>query len=926
MNKLISVIFDWVTKGNSVSAFVMWVWLTAIWISVGNAQTVSYEVSSTPTELNNSGEYEVMGEVRITKASVNGTPQTTQASTISFLYSGVAIKNTFIGLLPVNLGTGVIADTGGITVTLSGGFVSSGVAAQVINQVTPTGTNGILILNIPGGLIIGQGDSIRVNGVQTDATRLSPSLDLLCFLQANPSSAHSFNNVSFVRVGRVVDKNPLIITLSPLLEGVAANNYTLEFTGTGGAPPYTWHLVDGILPIGLSLDKITGVLSGAPAVGGFFQFTIKIIDSLNASSTKAFALDVRNILVSAAGLDFGQVPYGQSGTRTVTVTNQGRLPVQIVTGIVGSSAYRFAPANFTLEGGTVQEVTLTFAPQAGDGGNPFLATVSFAIPNITRLVNLYGLAVRGSAVTVESVLPQSGSTVGNTRLRVQGANFIAGTTVTVGGVPLRELNLVNDHVLTGITGPHAAGSVDIVVSTAGGGSAALPSAYIYRELPTVVPVDGALRIPYAVDNDQFRTNLGINNLGQHSADVDILMVDNNGLLLAQRSMTVPPEGLRQINNILRYLEGSTSVTGREVSLILDSKQPIAAWVSQIDMVSIDPSFLLADAGGSSRLLVPSSVASARFATSLMLLNTVGKAGRVNVRVRSSSGEEMFRLSDLMVPGNGFFIVDDLYKGAGIPIGYGPVEIEALDGITLIGVARVFSREHTGAYFQGVEPLVSDTGGKWRINLPYVVDSIEVRSNLGLTNPGSSPTTVSVSLIRPEGVPGGTVNMEVPPFGLVQINNIVRVLTGSSGVTGQEGWLRVESDQPVVAWTAQIDNLSQDGDFAIGQTLGATSWLIPSSVSTVDFKSSLVIVNLDPTAASVEVRAKDVDGLVVGSSTFTLPGNGLLKFSSIRDALGLPGSFGPLEVFSADQRPLLVSSRAYTQQRTGGAFAGLPLRP
>jgi hypothetical protein len=893
---------------------------------MGNAQTVNYDVSSTPTELNSVGEFEVLGEVRITKASVGGAPQSTQASTVSFLYSGIAIKNTFKGLLPVNLGTGLIADTGGIAVTLSGGFVSSGVAAQVFNQVTPTGTNGTLILNIPGGLIIAQGDSIRVNGVQTDATQLSPGVDLVCYLQSTPSSAHSFNNVSSVRVGRVVDRNPLIATPSPLPEEAAAYPYTLAFAGIGGAPPYTWRVVDGALPTGLSLEETTGVLSGAPSAGGTFHFTVRITDSLKASSTKAFSLDVQNIVVSASGLDFGKVPYGQSGARTVTVTNQGRLPVQIATEIVGSSAYSLAPSNFTLEGGTVQEVTITFAPQADDGGSPFLATVSFAIPNITRLVNLYGLAVRGPAITLASVLPQSGSTIGNTRLQVQGTNFITGTTVTVGGVSLRDLNLVNDHVLTGITGPHASGSVDVVVTTAAGGSATLPMAFTYRELPSVVAAKDALRIPYAVDNNQFRTNLGINNLGQQPAEVDILMLDNNGLLLTRRSMTVPPEGLRQINNVIRYLEGATSVTGRETSLILESKQPIAAWVSQIDLVSTDPSFLLAATGGSSHLLVPSSVASARFASSLILLNTAAEAGRVNVRVRSSSGEEMFSLSNLLVPGNGFYYADDLYRRAGIPVGYGPVEVEALDGIKLVCNAHIFSREHTGAYFQGVEPFAPATGRNWRTNLPYVLDTVEVRCNLGLTNPGSSTTTVSVSLIRPEGVPGGTVNVEVPPFGLTQINNIVRVLTGSSGVTGQEGWLRVESDQPVVAWTAQIDNLSQDADFATGQTLGASRWLIPSSVSTLDFRSSLIIVNLDPAAASVEVRAKDVEGLVVGSSTFTLPGNGLLKFSSIRDALGLQGSFGPLEVLSTDQRPLMVTSRAFTRQRTGGAFTGLPLEP
>jgi hypothetical protein len=69
-----------------------------------------------------------------------------------------------------------------------------------------------------------------------------------------------------------------------------------------------------------------------------------------------------------------------------------------------------------------------------------------------------------------------------------------------------------------------------------------------------------------------RTNLGINNVGGVTAAVQISLVDRHGLLIAQTSTTVPPFGMRQINNIVRYLESTSTVTGREGYLILESNR------------------------------------------------------------------------------------------------------------------------------------------------------------------------------------------------------------------------------------------------------------------------------------------------------------------------------------------------------------------
>jgi hypothetical protein len=47
---------------------------------------------------------------------------------------------------------------------------------------------------------------------------------------------------------------------------------------TGGQSPYTYSLVSGTLPGGLTLST-TGILSGTPTVAGTFSFTIQVTDS-----------------------------------------------------------------------------------------------------------------------------------------------------------------------------------------------------------------------------------------------------------------------------------------------------------------------------------------------------------------------------------------------------------------------------------------------------------------------------------------------------------------------------------------------------------------------------------------------------------------------------------------------------------------------
>ena len=56
--------------------------------------------------------------------------------------------------------------------------------------------------------------------------------------------------------------------------------YSHAFPAGSGDPPYTFSIVAGSLPPGLSLDPLTGIASGVPTTMGTFSFTVQVEDSM----------------------------------------------------------------------------------------------------------------------------------------------------------------------------------------------------------------------------------------------------------------------------------------------------------------------------------------------------------------------------------------------------------------------------------------------------------------------------------------------------------------------------------------------------------------------------------------------------------------------------------------------------------------------
>ena len=82
--------------------------------------------------------------------------------------------------------------------------------------------------------------------------------------------------------------------------GVVGNAYTSTLAATGGTAPFTWTKIGSVLPANLTLNPVTGVVSGTPATAGNFTATFTVTDSTGKITTGSvlFAIHPRTDLVS----------------------------------------------------------------------------------------------------------------------------------------------------------------------------------------------------------------------------------------------------------------------------------------------------------------------------------------------------------------------------------------------------------------------------------------------------------------------------------------------------------------------------------------------------------------------------------------------------------------------------------------------------
>ncbi len=152
-------------------------------------------------------------------------------------------------------------DASGVTLTDPLPFGVNLVSAQA-SQGSCAQSAGFVACNL-GSVESGASAGVQIN-VTIDPSIQVETLFNSVFVDSDQEDSNGDNNFDQEETTVLVSSEPLTIFTTSLPDGIVNNPYFASLAATGGAPPYTWSILNGSLPPGLSGDP-SGFISGTPS-------------------------------------------------------------------------------------------------------------------------------------------------------------------------------------------------------------------------------------------------------------------------------------------------------------------------------------------------------------------------------------------------------------------------------------------------------------------------------------------------------------------------------------------------------------------------------------------------------------------------------------------------------------------------------------
>ncbi|MCS7026039.1 MAG: Ig domain-containing protein [Bryobacteraceae bacterium] len=311
-------------------------------------------------------------------------------------------------------------------------------------------------------------------------------------LRVQDSSAASAQRAFTIVIG----DSFTITTPTALPNATEGVSYSQVLSASGGQAPYTWSLLVGVLPPGLSLTPTTGLISGSPTTVGSFSFIVQVTDATQQTATKAFTITIggRLSILTPAQLPPGSVrtPYRETLTASGGIAPfswtllNGALPLGVTLTTGGE-----------ITGTPTSAGLFTFTVQVTDGTNT-TASRTFTL-NVTL------------ALSITTASPLAPATAGSAYVQTIAATggFAPYTFSLVAGALPTGLTLNAQGILAGT--PTAAGAFNftVQVTDANRGTATANLSLTVRlpNLPSVL-ITGLGETVEAAQQPRLAVNLG----------------------------------------------------------------------------------------------------------------------------------------------------------------------------------------------------------------------------------------------------------------------------------------------------------------------------------------------------------------------------------------------------------------------------------
>jgi len=374
-------------------------------------------------------------------ASQSPLPASSDDTSVSATLSGLAPGTTYYARAAATNDDGS-ASGGTVSFTTSAvPIVSLGAAADV------TSTDARLTAQVnPKGLSTGVsfcwGTTPDLSGCTTTTATQSPLIPVDDSVSASAdltgltpmttyymrASATNTNGTTTTAIGSfTTPAAPLTLstTTGALPPATVGISYSKALTAGGGQAPYSWAIASGTLPVGLTLNSSSGLISGTPVVDGSTSFLVRVTDATSATATRTFSI--------STGAQPTATTYPATSVSGTTVSLNGRVdPGNLQTAV--SFCYGTDPG---LAGCTVASATQSPLAASTDD-----TSVSVGLSGLTMGTTYYARAVAtngagttsGAIVTFTTTNVPSVVTGSATFLRTSGTVATLNGTVNPNGL------------------------------------------------------------------------------------------------------------------------------------------------------------------------------------------------------------------------------------------------------------------------------------------------------------------------------------------------------------------------------------------------------------------------------------------------------------------------------------------------------------
>lgn len=311
---------------------------------------------------------------------ISGTP--TASGSASFTITATD-ANAATGSASYSIETGVQAPAAGpVSATLA--------ANSSANPIT---------LNLSGGTA----NSVAVASAASHGTATASGTSITYTPSAGYSGPDSFTYTATNAGGTstpatiTITVTPPTLTFSPaegsLAGGAVGQAYSQTIAVSGGTAPYSYTITSGALPAGLTLDAVSGIISGTPTASDSASFTITATDANAATTTASYS-----IAVSSAPDAFTFSPSGGALSEAMA----GEDYSQQIAAAGGSGSLIYSIASGTLPAGMVLNIStgeLT-GPLSADTEGDYSFTLEVRDSNGSTGTANFTLKVKPRAVEV----------------------------------------------------------------------------------------------------------------------------------------------------------------------------------------------------------------------------------------------------------------------------------------------------------------------------------------------------------------------------------------------------------------------------------------------------------------------------------------------------------------------------------------------